>query len=65
MSPCEGGWHVDLPLEPLGAEDGVPGPGLQQEYPLPGVLGQPVGQHTPGRAGAHNNLIRNAGKWSL
>ena len=58
----EGGWHVDLPLGPLGAEDGVPGPGLQQQHPLPRVLGEAAGQHAPGRARANNYLMRTLSK---
>ena len=34
----EGGGHVDLPLDPLGAEDGVPGPRLQQQHVFLRVL---------------------------
>ena len=50
--------HVDLPLQPLGAEDCVPGPGLYKEEVGAGVLRQSVGQDTAGRPGSHHDLRR-------
>ena len=47
---------MNLPLQPLGAEDGVLRPSLQQQHLLIPVFCQPVGQHTPSRTRTNYDL---------
>ena len=48
----KGRWHVD--------EDAfVAGAGFEQQHRHLGVLGQAVGQHTAGRTGAHDDVVKS------
>ena len=53
---CESCWHVNLPLEKLGAKDGVLGSSLQQQHLGVGVFCQPVCQDTSCRSSSNNYL---------
>ena len=48
--------HVDLPLQHLAPQDCVFRASLHQENTGAGVLGEPVGQNTPGRPGTNDDL---------